>query len=96
MLMQMAKTGDYSEAEEIISEKAKGIAGTIREQQLTEEQIEAYKTAFDLNFLSRRNVGTGIQFTFQNKENRIFTIVVVKEGSTFRIKEVTIRDGKKR
>jgi hypothetical protein len=96
MLMKMAKTGDYSEANEIISEKAKGVAGNIRGNELTEEQIEAYKTAFDLNYLSRKNVGTGIQFTFQNRENKIFTIVVVKEEGVFRIKEVTIRDGKKK
>lgn len=95
-LMQMAKKGDYSEAAEVISEKAKGLAGDIRSNKLTEEQIESYKTAFDLIPLGSRNLGTGIQVAAQNKENKLFTFVVVKEGAIFRIKDVKISDGKKK
>ena len=91
----MAKSGDYSGIESIISEKAKGLAGDFRMQDLKPTQIEAYKVTFDgLQPLSRRNAGNnGIQFTMK-KGDTVVQATLVKENGSFKIKELQIRDGK--
>jgi hypothetical protein len=98
-LMEMAKTGKYDGADEVISKTAKGVAGNIRGGELNSSQIEAYKTTFDN--LSQTSPpkgagGNGMQITLKNGQNQFLQFTIVKEeGSVFRIKELVIRDGKK-
>lgn len=95
-LISMAKAGDYTGIESIISEKAKGLAAEFREQDLKPTQIEAYKVTFDgLQPLNRKAAGgNGIQFTMKKGETFV-QVTLVKENGTFKIKEMQIRDGKK-
>jgi hypothetical protein len=96
-LMQMAKAGDYTGADEIISDKAKALAGTIRDNELSDEQTEAFKTTFD-NFAQtgEKNTGTGKQVTFRNGQNQFLQFTVVKEGQVFRIRDLVIRESTKK
>lgn len=91
----MAKSGDYTGIDSIISEKAKGLAATFREQELKPTQIEAYKVTFDgLTPLNQRAAGsTGRMFTLKKGETFV-QITVAKENGSFKIKELQIRDGK--
>jgi len=97
-LMQMAETGDYSGADEVISKTAKGLAGSIRSGDLNSSQVEAYKTTFkNLNMTNRKAAGgNALQVTLQNGQKQFLQFTVSKEeGGTFRIKDLVIRDGKK-
>ncbi len=92
-LIAMAKSGNYDGVDNIISEKAKGLAANVREGNLPSTQIEAFKTKFDkLTPLSRKNVGSGLQYNFK-QGTTLISITVSKENGTFRVKELTIRDG---
>ncbi len=94
-LAQMAKEGKYEEAKEIISTRAKGLAATIREGELTDSKIEALKTSFEgMELFSRKSVGNGVQFVVKNNRNQFLTFVVVKEGPEFVLREFTVREGK--
>lgn len=96
-LLHMAKTGDYSDADDIISDKAKSLAAEMRDARLTPAQIESFKATFEkADFLSRKAAGGGTQFSFRAGQNQIVQILVVKEGSNFRVKEVKIQDGRKK
>jgi hypothetical protein len=95
-LIAMAKSGDYTGIESIVSEKAKGLAAEFREQDLKPTQIEAYKVTFDgLQPLNRKAAGgNGIQFTMKKGETFV-QVTLIKENGSFKIKEMQIRDGKK-
>lgn len=97
-LIVMAKAGDYTGVETVISEKAKGLAAEFREQDLKPTQIENYKTVFDgMQGINRRAVGgNGVQFTFRKGETTIQFVLAKETGGVFRIKELQIRDGKVR
>lgn len=94
-LVAMAKAGDYTGIDSIVSEKAKGLAATFREQELKPTQIEAYKVTFDgLQLLNQRAAGsTGRMYTLKKGETFV-QITVAKENGSFKIKEMQIRDGK--
>lgn len=94
-LISMAKAGDYTGVETIISEKAKGLAAEFREQDLKPTQVENYKTTFDgLQPLNRRAAGgSGVQFTLKKGETFV-QITLAKENGSFKIKELQVRDGK--
>lgn len=97
-LIAMAQTGDYSGAEEIISEKAKNnLAAAIRDAKLTASQIESFKAIFDkTDLISRKATGGGQQFSLRAGQNQIVQILVVKEGNYFRVKDVKIQDGNRK
>jgi hypothetical protein len=89
----MAKTGNYSQSEEIISAKAKskGLAAMIRAGDLSDEMVSTYQTSFaNPQFVNRKSVGTGVQFTFNTAPGETATILVAKEGATFVIKEIEL------
>lgn len=94
-LISMAKSGDYTGIETVISEKAKGLAGEFREQDLKPTQIENYKTTFDgLQLLNQRAAGnTGRMVTFKKGET-VVQVTVAKENGSFKIKELKIQEGK--
>lgn len=91
----MAKSGDYTGIDSIVSEKAKGLAADFREQDLKPTQIESYKVTFDgLQPLNRKAAGgSSILFTMKKGET-IVQVTLAKENGIFKIKEMQIRDGK--
>jgi hypothetical protein len=94
MFFNMAKSGNYALAEDVISSKAKGLAASVRLGDLSDEKIETYKESFAApKFLSRRNVSTGVQFTFDTKPGEQAVFVVVKDGANFVIKDLKIGSG---
>ena len=97
-LIKMAKAGDYTGASEIISDRAKALAATIRDDKLTDAQKESFKTSFDnLTQSSSKAVGpTGGQVTFRNPQSQFVAFTIAKEGDVFRIRELSIREGTKR
>lgn len=97
-LVAMAKAGDYTGIDSIVSDKAKGLAAEFRSQDLKPTQIECYKTTFDgMQGTNRRAAGgNGVQFTFKKGETTIQITLVKETGGIFKIKELQIRDGKVR
>ena len=95
-LSEMAKTGNYDGVEELISERAKGLAASIRKGELTEEKIESYKSSFEgLELYSTKASGNGRQFILKNRDGKLLQFLVVKEGDDFVIRDFSMRDAKK-
>jgi len=93
----MTQSGNYAQAEEVISPKAKGTARTVRMGDLSDETIASYKESFaQPKFLSGRNVSTGIQYTFETAKGEKAVFVVAKEGQNFVIKDLKIGSDKDR
>lgn len=94
-LAEMAKNGDYAGVSSLISPRAKGLAASIRDGELSNGKIESMKSSFDgLELFSRRSTGSGVQFTLKNKTGQLLQVVVAKEGPEFVIRELTIREPK--
>lgn len=94
-LSELAREAKYDDAPPLFSRRAKGQAATIRDGELTEEQIESFKTTFDgLQLFNRRSVNGGTQFVLRNGKGQFLQFVVAKEGGDFLIREFVIRDGK--
>lgn len=95
--LAMAKSGNYADSEEVISAKAKGLAGSIRQGDLPDDKVEAYKTSFaNPQYLSNRNMGTGLQVVYSTVPGETATFLVVKEGQKFVIKEFKLTSSKGR
>jgi len=96
MFFNMAKTGNYAQAEEVISSKAKGLAGSVRSGDLSDEKVDAYKASFATvpQYVSSRNMGTGIQVLYRTVSDETATFLVGKEGTDFVIKEFKLTAGK--
>lgn len=95
-LISMAKSGNYDGADEILSEKAKGVANDMLKNSLPEDKVESYKKLFDnLQPLSAKAVGSGKQFVFRHANGTLITVVVGKDGAAFKIRDVQIKEGKK-
>jgi hypothetical protein len=90
-VMQMAKSGDYSGADEVISKKAKGLAAGMRNGDLTSSQLDSFKTSFDnLQYLSRKaSGGSGMAVNYAQGNSTVYTFTVIKEeGGTFRVSDI--------
>lgn len=95
-LAEMAKSGNYEGVDEIISERAKNLAATIRDGELTEGKIESFKTTFDkLELFSSKSASGGRQFILKNSQGQLLQFLVIKEGQEFVIRDFMIRDAKK-
>jgi len=89
----MAKSGNYAEAEEIISSKARGLASSVRKGDLSDETVSAYQTTFtdpQTQYLSEKPSNGGMLYTFKTTPGDTATFTVVKEGPKFVIKELKL------
>lgn len=94
-LAEMAQAGEYKGVDALVSEKAKGLAATIREGNMNSAKIETLKTSFDsLELMSRKATGTGAQFTLKNRRGQLLQVQVGKEGPDYVIKDITVRESK--
>ncbi len=91
----MAKAGDYTGADDLISSRAKGLAATIRSGEMNNAKIESLKTTFDgLELFNRKNANGGLQFVLKNKSGQLLQFVIIKEGPDFVIRDFVVRDAK--
>jgi hypothetical protein len=87
----MAKSGNYAEAEEVISSKARGLANSVRKGDLSDETVSAYQTSFaNPQFVTEKPGVGGVQYTFSTVPGETATFTVVKEGTKFVIKELKL------
>lgn len=94
-LAEMAQAGEYKGVDALVSERAKGLAATIREGNMNSAKIETLKTSFDsLELMSRKATGTGAQFTLKNRRGQLLQVQVGKEGTDYVIKDITVRESK--
>ncbi|GIX03066.1 MAG: hypothetical protein KatS3mg113_0072 [Planctomycetaceae bacterium] len=96
-LFQMAQTGDFSGADEVISDKARGLADDIRLGKVNSSQLASLKTTFEkVEFINRRPSGGGVQLSFSGGGNKVIQVTVFKEGSVFRVRDLKIVDAPRR
>jgi hypothetical protein len=87
----MARSGNFAEADEVISSKARGLAGAVRKGDLSDETVAAYQASFANPQVTRqRSTGTGFEFAFSTAPGETATFTVVKEGTKFVIKELKL------
>jgi hypothetical protein len=92
---QRMAAGDFSGLEYVISSKAKGLLGEIRDGALSEERLEDLKAAFaEPTPLpeTKKNAGSSVSITIKGKLGHHMTLTVGREDGVFKIRDLKISE----
>lgn len=92
---QRMAAGEFSGMEFLISSKAKGLLGELRDGEASEERLEDLKGAFaEPTPLpeTKKNAGSSVSITIKGKLGHHMTLTVAKEDGVYKIRDMKISE----